>query len=80
MRGYKIVNEINKTAGHVIKESINDNCKGCSKVLEDSTCSAYIKPNAWWRRGKCPLADHIKTEVETKRKVRVGQQKQKKRG
>lgn len=74
------MNEINKKAEHVVKDSIHENCKGCSRVMEDSTCSAYIKPDSWWRRGKCPLADHIKPEVVSDpRKIRVGQQKQKKR-
>ena len=72
--------EINIIAEHVKKELIHEDCRGCGKVTVNSTCSAYPKPAIWWRRGKCPLADHleIKGTKENKVKVRVGQQKQKK--
>jgi len=72
------MNEINTKAEHV-RDPIHENCNGCSKVLENSTCSAYIKPESWWRRGGCALADHIKVkEINNGVKTRVGQQKQSK--
>jgi hypothetical protein len=61
------------------KEIIHEKCKGCGKVMEDSTCSVYPKPRIWWNRGTCPIADHIKIETKSNGKVRVGQQKQKRR-
>jgi len=62
------------------KEPIHEKCEGCGRVMEDSTCSTYLKPGIWWRIGGCPLADHIKkTESGPKRKIRVGQQKQKRK-
>ena len=73
----------------VIREPIVEQCK---KVIEDElhvcsrsdgeACTAYAFPKAKWRVGDCPLADSelkTKVEVETKGKIRVGQQKQKKR-
>ena len=53
----------------------------CSRA-DGVYCSVYAFPEAKWRSGDCPMADsELKTvvEVETKGKVRVGQQKQKKR-
>ena len=44
-------------------------------------CSAYAFPSSWWRDGRsCPLASHFKLDAkDTSGKVRVGQQKQRKR-
>jgi hypothetical protein len=50
-----------------------------SSVDEACRCTAYAFPEAKWKNGKCPLATHILHEEETRGKVRVGQQKQKKR-
>ena len=43
-------------------------------------CSVYAYPSSFWRRGRCPMATHFDPyyKVETA-KVRVGQQKQKKK-
>lgn len=72
--------ETNTVAEHMVKETINEECNGCSKVAEDSTCSAYPKPSVWWRRGRCPLADHVDVkQVNNGEKVRVGQQKQRRK-
>jgi hypothetical protein len=54
----------------------------CSRVLKDKTCSAFAYPSAKWRIGDCPLADQelrLTVIEEPKKKVRVGQQKQKRR-
>ena len=54
----------------------------CVKI-EGNLCSVYINPAVKWRAGifnHCPLASHFVNETtHSKRKVRVGQQKQKKR-
>ena len=47
---------------------------------EDCLCDAYINPSMWWdKRGGCPLASHFKKQASNESKVRLGQQKQKKR-
>jgi hypothetical protein len=62
---------------------IIEKCQGCDRVVEASDnkfCGAFPDPSSKWRLGNCNLATHVK--VETKggdSKVRVGQQKQKKR-
>lgn len=41
-------------------------------------CTTYIKPSNWFRHGKvCPMI--FKDEVVEQRRVRIGQQKQKRR-
>ncbi|MCK4827166.1 hypothetical protein KA005_66155, partial [bacterium] len=70
-------------------KSTPEECKGCAKEFKvDSAyyCLAYSNPNIFWRNEeaenkdsfgkKCNLASHIKEEVTTKRRGRVGQQKQ----
>ena len=59
---------------------IVDECKGCSKIVaESSMCSAYINPASRWRMGNCGLATHVVIEEKSTHKTRVGQQKQKKK-
>lgn len=70
--------ETNITAERIEREPIHEKCHGCGRVTKDSMCSAYPKPAVWWRRGRCPLADHVKIEVISNVKIRAGQQKQKK--
>ena len=64
---------------------IVDECKGCSKVVQEpweatgallNVCSVYPNPSIFWRRGGC----YFNTRVAVKEtpKKRVGQQKQKK--
>lgn len=52
-------------------------------TVEDEACrcTAYFRPKALWNRGRCPLADHVQSEEDRAAagKVRVGQQKQKKK-
>jgi hypothetical protein len=53
----------------------------CSQV-DGEFCNVYAYPDVAWRRDDCPMADEKLKEnyVEpTKQKIRVGQQKQKKR-
>jgi len=60
-----------------------EQCLGCDRILKEADgqrCSAFAFPEAKWRLGNCNMATHIKVEVTAATsKVRVGQQKQKKR-
>lgn len=65
-----------------------EQCDGCKRIVTDDRlewegqqrCAAYINPKAKWRVGKhCPLCSTIVHTVEQQGKVRLGQQKQKKR-
>lgn len=75
----------------IIKKCIGE--KSCSRIeplVNDLTfideipsplcyCKSYAFPAAKWRNGICNMADHIIIEVKKDAKVRVGQQKQKKK-
>lgn len=69
-----------------IEPSINE-MKMCSRVIKTDAdkpecyCSAYINPDSKWRLGDCNLADAFlkSTFVPEKKRVRVGQQKTKRR-
>lgn len=67
-----------------VKEPIVEQCmvgntkKPCERITKDNLCHGYIKPAAMWRRKSCPMATNMETEA-VKNKVRVGQQKQKKK-
>lgn len=63
------------------------NIQQCSRIepveqaddQEAARCTSYVDPGYWWKRGICPLADHVKDEVKPEGgKIRAGQQKQKK--
>ena len=60
-----------------------EQCLGCDRILKEADgqrCSAFAFPDAKWRLGNCSLATHIKADTgKGAEKVRVGQQKQKKR-
>jgi hypothetical protein len=61
------------------KNPIVENCTGCDNI-EGEFCRIWAVPAAKWRLGVCPSATHAKIEVkEREEKVRVGQQKQKKK-
>ncbi len=56
-----------------------EQCNGCENIT-DAHCRIWITPSAKWRIGKCPSATHMKVEIKAPAgKVRVGQQKQKKK-
>ncbi len=62
------------------REDIAYCCEGCNRVTVNFRCSAYLKPQAKWDHGGCILASHIvRAEKARHGKVRVGQQKQRKR-
>lgn len=61
---------------------IVEQCLGCAKVSpREQVCVAYLYPATRWKSGPCALATHVREQVDDKAKgkVRVGQQKQKKR-
>ncbi|MDR2350449.1 MAG: PxxKW family cysteine-rich protein [Deltaproteobacteria bacterium] len=63
-------------------QAIAEKCVGCDRIKtvgERQLCSAFPVPSVKWRLGNCNMATHIKTETRTTEKVRVGQQKQKKK-
>lgn len=65
-----------------LREPVHYCCEGCGKVDPNdiTLCSAYIKPHELWRMGGCFLATHVRKRVDEKvGKVRVGQQKQKRK-
>jgi len=48
----------------------------CSRIDEDGIhCSVYIKPKIMWKLGPCPLATHVVIRETKNDKIRVGQQK-----
>lgn len=84
----KVVAELRTMKQHVVAQCLANDDKSCSRVdiVESPSimacCSTYYSPKAAWRNGDCPMADeHLKTKIDTKtgEKVRVGQQKQKKK-
>lgn len=63
------------------KKEINGKLHTCSRSYKN-TCEVYAFPKTKWLTGDCPMADdELRTMIDTevKPKVRVGQQKQKKR-
>lgn len=64
---------------------VGDKVEVCSKAyceLEGQFCTVYAFPDVKWHLGNCPMADEFLQIKETqigKGKVRVGQQKQKKK-
>ncbi len=62
------------------RRPIVEKCGGCDRIAsETQTCTAFAFPETKWRLGNCSMATHIKVESAKNEKVRVGQQKQKKR-
>ncbi|MDR0356057.1 MAG: PxxKW family cysteine-rich protein [Deltaproteobacteria bacterium] len=63
--------------------AIIEKCEGCDRVQtfgEQKFCNCSPDPSIRWRLGNCSLATHIKVESkQDSSKVRVGQQKQKKK-
>ena len=51
----------------------------CEKI-NNGYCTAYYNPAAKWAGNKrCPMATHYETEEAKKKRIRVGQQKQRKK-
>ncbi|MFP5212018.1 MAG: PxxKW family cysteine-rich protein [Acidobacteriota bacterium] len=65
----------------VEKKPIVEQCDGCDNIEQGDKCKIWVNPAAKWRLGTCPSATHVKVEAkQPEQKVRVGQQKQKKKG
>ena len=64
------------------REQCVEECSGCEMMFSDSNigdvCIAYLNPKAIQRLG-CAIQTNKITETDKKEKIRVGQQKQKKR-
>jgi len=61
------------------RQPVVKQCEGCTNI-DEGFCKKWASPAAKWRLGTCPSASHVKVEVqENGQKVRVGQQKQKKK-
>jgi hypothetical protein len=63
---------------------VDAKCEGCDRIMSiggGAYCSVFPDPAAKWRRGDCGMATHIKSDAKAaaEAKVRVGQQKQKKK-
>ena len=57
-------------------QKIVEECEGCDRI-DHGYCRSYINPKAKWMTvRKCPLASHLKTQIKSNGKLRVGQQKQ----
>ena len=69
----------------IVKEDhlpVHEKCAECDHVTEDGICDAYINPSIFWRFGRQCTLSTSKPDVTSKQnsgKVRVGQQKQKKK-
>lgn len=79
----RMVESLKKERQPVVEQCLKGNNEKdpvCSKVNEN-VCDAYAFPSSKWRNNQhCPLATNIINEEEvTRGKVRVGQQKQKKK-
>jgi hypothetical protein len=61
------------------KSPIVKQCTGCENI-EGDVCRIWASPAAKWRLGVCPSATHVTLGIKgSEEKVRVGQQKQKKK-
>ena len=73
--------EFNGGACHTIVEE----CQGCERIFQSGTgqyCKVFPQPAIKWRRGACNMATHKKGDngkSQAASKVRMGQQKQKKK-
>lgn len=61
------------------RQPVVQQCEGCNNI-DEGLCKKWVSPAAKWRIGICPSASHVKVDAhENGQKVRVGQQKQKKK-
>jgi hypothetical protein len=84
----KIIEELKANRKPLISNCTDHPDSACSKTTlmkgeEGNFCTVYSDPSTAWRRGDCPMADiHLRTKSEEEKareKIRVGQQKQKKK-
>jgi len=76
-----VMDEMMQNRLPVVDECRNNPTEPCSFLEKGSDfCTVYINPKSRWRLGPCPLATHVSTQEEKpKTKIRVGQQKQRRR-
>ena len=71
--------DFNGGACHAVVEQCNG-CERAKQFPEGIFCTVFPDPAVKWRRGVCNMATHMKEQAKTDAsKVRVGQQKQKKK-
>ena len=64
--------------GEIREANVEYICEGCERVQEELTCGVYASPPPYYiRHGCCPFNMPKRTATK-KRRVRVGQQKQRK--
>lgn len=52
------------------RESIVEECIGCSRIYGESLCKVYISPKLWWEYASgCPMATHLQKEEIQKQKI-----------
>jgi hypothetical protein len=72
----KLVEECFK--GRLLESPSKEKCEKMEPT--EDFCTVYPFPAQMWRNGGyCPMATHSKVFTESKEKIRVGQQKQKKK-
>ena len=61
---------------------VKELCDGCIKAIaEENRCSAYEYPEAWYRKGGCPLKSNKVLEVKGGKKTNpLKASKRRKRG
>ena len=73
------VTEIDKIKAPIVDECLTGNTdKPCNRI-ENNKCKAFVTPKAKWTRGNCPMSTNFIVEIKDTKRVRVGQQKQKKK-
>jgi hypothetical protein len=75
----KLVNPTKEEGRREVNGAIVEQCEGCGFV-EDEHCRIWVSPKTKWRMGPCTNATHIiKDKKVVDERVRVGQQKSKKK-
>jgi len=75
--------EISHEFNGLTVQPIVEQCQGCERARtneQGTYCLNFPNPAIKWRRGNCNMATHTKNGAQQNAaKVRIGQQKQKKR-
>lgn len=59
---------------------IVEQCEGCARIHNGKVCEAYYRPAYWFENGRtCPLATHLKKNIETSAKKPEGWRQRKQR-
>lgn len=79
----RIIDELRAGRQEVVEQCLEG--EGCNRVYSENggrkKCIAYAFPQAKWRNGRCVMASNFVDETQNQKdgKIRVGQQKQKKK-